>query len=75
MKRNGFILVASDNSKIGGWSEEDRSIHFVKILIFEVLDDDVDTSFNRRFMVRESYEVLAVPGFWEVVGRDDEVGG
>ena len=49
MKRNGFILVASDNSKIGGWSEEDRSIHFVKSLIFEVLDDDVDTSFNPPF--------------------------
>ena len=56
--------------------ERRRSLHpFRKILIFEVLDDDVDTSFNRRFMVRESYEVLAVPGFWEVVGRDDEVGG
>ena len=74
MKRNGFILVASDNSKLEGGRR--RSLHpFRKILIFEVLDDDVDTSFNRRFMVRESYEVLAVPGFWEVVGRDDEVGG
>ena len=56
--------------------ERRRSLHpFRKIPDFRGTDDDVDTSFNRRFMVRESYEVLAVPGFWEVVGRDDEVGG
>lgn len=75
MKRTGFILVSSDSSKIGGRSEEVRSIHFVKSFIFEVLDDDVDASLYSRFMVGKSYEVLAVPGFWEVVGRDDEVGG